>query len=77
MIMADTKPAFTGPRLLRLPAVLAFSGYGRTQLFEAIKRKEFPTPIKLTESGRAIAWDEAELNAWKEARKAQRDRSAA
>jgi prophage regulatory protein len=74
--MSD-KPAFTGPRLLRLPAVLAFSGYGRTQIFEAIKRHEFPRPIKLTPSGRAIAWDEAELLAWKKARKAQRDRRAA
>jgi prophage regulatory protein len=74
--MSD-KPAFTGPRLLRLPAVLAFSGYGRTQLFEAIKRHEFPRPIKLTPSGRAIAWDSAELDGWKKARKAARDRRAA
>lgn len=66
------RPAYTGPRMLRLPAVLAFSGYGRTQLFAAVKRGEFPAPVRLTVSGRAIAWDEAELNHWKATRKAAR-----
>jgi predicted DNA-binding transcriptional regulator AlpA len=74
--MTDKKQ-FGGPRLLRLPAVLAFSGFGRTQLFEKIKLREFPAPLKLSDSGRAIAWDETELVAWREARRAKRDGRAA
>jgi len=76
----EAKPAWRaleGMRLVRLPVVLDFSGYGRTQLFEAVKRGEFPRPIRLTPGGRAIAWDEAELLDWKAARKAARDRERA
>jgi prophage regulatory protein len=71
------RPAYNGPRMLRLPAVLAFSGYGRTQLLEAVKRGEFPAPVRLTASGRAIGWIEEELVAWRDARKAARDGGAA
>lgn len=66
--------ALNGMRLLRLPMVLDFTGYGRTQLFEAIKREEFPRPVRLTPGGRAIAWDEAELLAWREQRLAARSK---
>lgn len=37
----------------------------------------FPRPVKLTESGRAIAWCEDELIKWRESRKRARDKSAA
>lgn len=69
--------SFRGTRLLRLWAVEEFSGLKRTQIWEHIERGEFPQPVKLTESGRAIAWDEAELIAWRDARKAARDNNAA
>jgi predicted DNA-binding transcriptional regulator AlpA len=68
----NRRPIYTGPRILRLPAVLAFSGYGKSQLDEKIKAGEFPAPIKLSDSGRAVGWLEEELTAWREARKAKR-----
>jgi prophage regulatory protein len=68
--------SFEGNHLLRLPAVERFSGLKRTQIWEHIARGEFPRPIKLTESGRAIAWDEAELMSWLEERRAARDAGA-
>jgi prophage regulatory protein len=71
--MADIKPALAGSRLLRLPAVLSFTGLGRTQLHVAIERGEFPKPLKITPTGRAVAWLEDELVTWREARKAARD----
>jgi prophage regulatory protein len=77
-VWSDTmrKSDLFGRRLLRLPAVLQFSGYGRTQLFHWIRRGKFPQPVKLNDGGRAIAWDESELLAWREARKAARDQAA-
>jgi prophage regulatory protein len=68
---------FQGPRLLRLRDVERFCGLRRTQIFEHISRGEFPRPLRLTPTGRAIAWDQAELIAWLEIRKAARDKEAA
>ena len=61
------------PRMLRLRAVMEFSGLRTTQIYQKVKDGEFPKPVKLTESGRAVAWDEDELLAWREARLAARD----
>ena len=63
-------------KLLRLPAVLELVGLKRTQLDEAIRRGEFPKPIKLTDTGRARAWLEEELEEWREARAAKRNEAA-
>ena len=65
-------PNSTG-RILRLPAVIEFAGIGRTQLFEYVQRGEFPRPIKITESGRAVGWIEEELVEWLKSRVAARD----
>ena len=51
----------------------AFVGLHRTQINELIKRGEFPRPISLSDSGRAIAWLEADLIAWQAARLARRE----
>ena len=59
-------------RLLRLPDVVKFCGLKPTQIYEHVRAGEFPKPIKLTDSGRAVAWDEAELVAWRERRIAAR-----
>lgn len=64
-------------RFLRLRAVLECTGYGRTQLYEKIARGEFPRPIALSDSGRAVAWNEDEVTAWQEARLAARDAKVA
>ena len=41
-----------------------FVGLRRTQIDELIKAGEFPRPIRLSDSGRAVAWLEADLIAW-------------
>ena len=57
--------------LVRLPGTMQFSGMGRSALYEAIKRKEFPAPVKLTPSGRAVGWRTADLQSWAAARGAK------
>ena len=56
----------TGPRLLRLPAVLAQIGLGRSRLYDLVSRGDFPRPVKL--SDRAIAWHADEVSDWIQAR---------
>jgi predicted DNA-binding transcriptional regulator AlpA len=63
-------------RILREPAVLEMLGLGASQLDEAVKRGEFPAPIKLTASGRAKGWFEHEVLAHIETRRAARDKEA-
>ena len=59
-------------RLLRLRAVEELVGIKRTQIAEHVKRGEFPPPIKLTDTGRAVAWLEEELITWRDERAAKR-----
>ena len=54
----DNKPE----ALLRIPDVQARTGISRSQLFELIRRKEFPAPIPLV--GRTRAWVESDVSAW-------------
>lgn len=50
--------------LMRLPAVLAAVGVGRSTLYALIAAGVFPQPIKLTPSGRAVAWPSSVVEAW-------------
>ena len=50
--------------LLRLPRVEAATGYKRSTIYRLIQQGEFPSPISLSESGRASAWIEDEVNTW-------------
>ncbi len=61
------------PRLMRIHDVAEFCGLRPTQIYEHAKKGDFPKPIKLTESGRAVAWDEDELIAWRNARLTARE----
>lgn len=56
--------------ILRLPEVRAVTKLGKSTLYEAMARGDFPQPIKL--GLRAVGWAESEISAWLEARKAQR-----
>jgi prophage regulatory protein len=47
---------------IRLPEVLALSGKSRSSIYAAIKRGEFPAPVKL--STRSSAWIRSEVAAW-------------
>ncbi len=49
-------------RLLRLTEVLALCGKSRSSVYDAMKRDEFPKPVKL--SGRSSAWVKTEIDTW-------------
>jgi predicted DNA-binding transcriptional regulator AlpA len=49
-------------RGLRLPQVLEKTNIGKTALFDAVARGIFPKPYKILPGGRAIAWDEGEID---------------
>lgn len=51
-------------RFLRLPAVEAATGYRRSTIYRLIQQGKFPAPISLSDSGRASAWVEDEVNQW-------------
>lgn len=57
-------------RILRLPEVKARTSMGRSTIYDAMARGDFPQPMKL--GLRAVGWIESEVDAWVEARKAQR-----
>lgn len=48
-------------RLLRLPAVMAAAGLGRTAVLDRVRAGTFPAAIKV---GRATLWSEREVQAW-------------
>lgn len=49
-------------RFLRLKEVLAICGKSRSSVYEAIKKGDFPKPVKL--SGRSSAWIKGEVEQW-------------
>ena len=49
-------------RLLRLPDVVARVGLRRSSIYDAVKRGEFPAPVKL--SRRAVCWPASAIDAW-------------
>ncbi len=49
-------------RFLRLKEVLAICGKSRSSIYEAIRRGEFPRPVKLGEN--SSAWIDTEINEW-------------
>jgi prophage regulatory protein len=51
----------TPDRLLRLPAVLAAVGLGRTAVLDRVKAGTFPQPRKV---GRATLWSERAVQGW-------------
>jgi prophage regulatory protein len=60
-------------RIIRRRELPTFVGLQRTQINELIKRGEFPKPIPLSDSGRAIGWVEDDVVAWQRQRLARRD----
>ena len=60
--------------ILRLPAVKKKTGQSRSTIYEKVKHKEFPAPVKIGE--RAVGWVEAEVEAWVKDRITARDRVA-
>jgi len=60
-----TTPAL---RFIRRPKVEEKTGYHRTAIYEKIGKGEFPKPYPLSNTGRAVAWLESEVDAWIAAR---------
>lgn len=53
-------------RFLRLPEVKAITGLGKTSIYELIRDKSFPAPVRL--ASRAVAWVESEVRQWAQER---------
>jgi len=51
-------------RLIRLKEVLAICGKSRSSVYDAIKKGQFPSPVKLR--GRSSAWIKSEILQWAE-----------
>jgi prophage regulatory protein len=49
-------------RIMRLPQVMAATGFGRAWLYELMKRGDFPQAHKI--GLRAVGWDSAQVEAW-------------
>jgi predicted DNA-binding transcriptional regulator AlpA len=60
-------------RALRLPEVMVKTGLRKTQIFDSVRRGIFPKPFNVLPGGRAVAWDEAEIDAHLERQMAERD----
>ena len=52
--------------ILRKARVLALIGIGNTSLYEAIKRGDFPAPVKL--GVRAVGWRRSDIENWLDSR---------
>jgi prophage regulatory protein len=48
-------------RLLRVRQVEDATGFGRSWIYEKVRKGEFPAPIKV---GRSSVWIEAEVESW-------------
>ena len=64
-----TKPR----RALRLPAVEQKTGMKKSQILDAVAKGHFPKPFNVLPGGRAIAWDEDELDEHLERQMAARE----
>jgi prophage regulatory protein len=53
-------------RLLRLPDVERLCGLRKSSIYDAVKRGDFPAPVKL--SRRAVCWPSSAIDAWIKAR---------
>jgi prophage regulatory protein len=68
-----TRESNTVQRFIRLRDLPTFVGLQRTKINELIEAGEFPKPIPLSDSGRAVAWIESEVAAWQASRIVKRN----
>lgn len=67
-------PPIAGRRVLREPVVEGVTGLSASTIDREVAAGRFPAPIRLTP--RAKGWLESEIDAWLEARVADRDKAA-
>ncbi|MFY9240842.1 MAG: AlpA family transcriptional regulator [Roseovarius sp.] len=58
-------------RFIRRPAVEDQTGLSRSTIYMLMQNGQFPKPVRI--GGRAVAWPEAEVEAWLNARLAERE----
>jgi prophage regulatory protein len=58
----------TSFRALRLPQVIDKTNVSRSQIFRMIKAGTFPPSHNLSNTGCVVAWNEADIDAWLEAK---------
>jgi predicted DNA-binding transcriptional regulator AlpA len=63
--------------VLRKAEAMEFVGLRKTQFEEKVLNGELPAPIKISDSGRAVAWLRTELEAWLASRIEKRDKAQA
>ena len=60
-------------RLLRIAQVIDRVGMSQTTIYDRMKKGTFPKPVPL---GTLVGWVESEIDAWIDARIAERDKAA-
>lgn len=60
--MSMPEPISPPSSLLRLPAVKARTGLGRSTIYRLMDQDAFPKCVKLT--ARSVAWRASEVDAW-------------
>ena len=61
--MPDTTTSTHHHHILRLPAVMARTGMGRSWIYKEVATGRFPAPAKI---GRASSWDATAIDRWLE-----------
>lgn len=63
---AELSPIPTGIMYDDLPTVARYTGLGRTAIYDAIRNKGFPDPVRF--GARTVRWKRTEVLAWIESR---------
>lgn len=58
-------------RIMRLPQVMAATGFGRSWLYALMKRGDFPQARKI--GARAVGFDSREVQSWIDARMGEQE----
>ena len=52
------------PMIMRMAAVVRFTGIGRSTIYKLVAQRRFPMPIRLGD--RAVGWRRSDLERWSE-----------
>lgn len=69
-VIEQPAPPSTELKFIKLPEVLSICGMGKTSVYAAIKKGEFPSPAK---RGRSSVWEKGEVQSWVKSCMASRD----
>ena len=62
----DASSDSRGVEFLRITAVVARTGLGRSTIYRLMAERKFPTPVRL--AARAVGWRKSDLDHWGETR---------